>query len=425
MDYETAMIKLRGEVCSGIKLGLQNIKTLMEKLGNPQDKLKIIHIAGTNGKGSCTSFVNSALVSQGYKVGMFTSPSIYNFEERIRINNKNISEDKLIDLMNEVREVAETMEVFPADFELVTAIAFLYFYREKCDFAIMEVGLGGRLDATNVAQNPIITLITSISLDHQQFLGNTIPEIALEKAGIIKENVPLVLYSQSKEAMDSIIGVANSKNSKVILNDLEKIELLENTKNGQIINYKDFKNLKINLLGSHQINNATISLELLEQLRKMGFEISNESIYNGFSSVTWPCRFELVSKNPDFILDGAHNIDGIEKFISSMNFYYKDNKKIGIFGVLADKDYNEMLAKIVPCFDVFLTVRPDSERAMESKELKERIEKLTEKKVYSFENYQDAINKAIEISKEDDVISAFGSLYFVGEVRNLLGVSDY
>lgn len=425
MDYETAMIKLRGEVCSGIKLGLQNIKTLMEKLGNPQDKLKIIHIAGTNGKGSCTSFVNSALVSQGYKVGMFTSPSIYNFEERIRINNKNISEDKLIDLMNEVREVAETMEVFPADFELVTAIAFLYFYREKCDFAIMEVGLGGRLDATNVAQNPIITLITSISLDHQQFLGNTIPEIALEKAGIIKENVPLVLYSQSKEAMDSIIGVANSKNSKVILNDLEKIELLENTKNGQIINYKDFKNLKINLLGSHQINNATISLELLEQLRKMGFEISNESIYNGFSSVTWPCRFELVSKNPDFILDGAHNIDGIEKFISSMNFYYKDNKKIGIFGVLADKDYNEMLAKIVPCFDVFLTVRPDSERAMESKELKERIEKLTEKKVYSFENYQDAINKAIEISKEDDVISAFGSLYFVGEVRNLLGVGDY
>ncbi|MBK1469136.1 bifunctional folylpolyglutamate synthase/dihydrofolate synthase [Parvimonas parva] len=425
MDYETAMIKLRGEVCSGIKLGLQNIKTLMEKLGNPQDKLKIIHIAGTNGKGSCTSFVNSALVSQGYKVGMFTSPSIYNFEERIRINNKNIPEDKLIDLMNEVREVAETMEVFSADFELVTAIAFLYFYREKCDFAIMEVGLGGRLDATNVAQNPLITLITSISLDHQQFLGNTIPEIALEKAGIIKENVPLVLYSQSKEAMDSIIGVANSKNSKVILNDLEKIELLENTKNGQIINYKDFKNLKINLLGSHQINNATISLELLEQLRKMGFEISNESIYNGFSSVTWPCRFELVSKNPDFILDGAHNIDGIDKFISNMNFYYKDNKKIGIFGVLADKDYNEMLAKIVPCFDVFLTVRPDSDRAMESKELKERIEKLTEKKVYSFENYQDAINKAIEISKEDDVISAFGSLYFVGEVRNLLGVSDY
>lgn len=425
MDYETAMIKLRGEVCSGIKLGLQNIKTLMEKLGNPQDKLKIIHIAGTNGKGSCTSFVNSALVSQGYKVGMFTSPSIYNFEERIRINNKNIPEDKLIDLMNEVREVAETMEVFPADFELVTAIAFLYFYREKCDFAIMEVGLGGRLDATNVAQNPLITLITSISLDHQQFLGNTIPEIALEKAGIIKENVPLVLYSQSKEAMDSIIGVANSKNSKVILNDLEKIELLENTKNGQIINYKDFKNLKINLLGSHQINNATISLELLEQLRKMGFEISNESIYNGFSSVTWPCRFELVSKNPDFILDGAHNIDGIDKFISNMNFYYKDNKKIGIFGVLADKDYNEMLAKIVPCFDVFLTVRPDSDRAMESKELKERIEKLTKKKVYSFENYQDAIDKAFEISKEDDVISAFGSLYFVGEVRNLLGVGDY
>lgn len=425
MNYETAMIKLRGEVCSGVKLGLQNIKNLMEKLGNPQDKLKIIHIAGTNGKGSCTSFVNSVLVSQGYKVGMFTSPSIYNFEERIRINNKNIPEDKLIELMNEVREIANTLEVFPADFELVTALAFLYFYRENCDFAIMEVGLGGRLDATNVINKPLITLITSISFDHQQFLGNTIKEIALEKAGIIKDGVPLVLYSQDNDVMDSIIGVAKNKNSKIILNDLSKIKVLENNKSGQVIDYKEFKNLKINLLGSHQVKNATISLELLLELRKMGFEISNKSIYNGFSTVTWPCRFELVSKSPDFILDGAHNIDGIEKFVSNMNFYYKNNEKIAIFGVLADKDYNEMLEKIVPCFDVFLTVRPDSERAMEAYELKEKIEALTEKKVYSFENYQEAIDKAFEISSKDDVISAFGSLYFVGEIRKLLGVSDY
>ncbi|WP_314720041.1 folylpolyglutamate synthase/dihydrofolate synthase family protein [Parvimonas micra] len=425
MNYETAMIKLRGEVCSGVKLGLQNIKNLMEKLGNPQDKLKIIHIAGTNGKGSCTSFVNSVLVSQGYKVGMFTSPSIYNFEERIRINNKNIPEDKLIELMNEVREIANTLEVFPADFELVTALAFLYFYRENCDFAIMEVGLGGRLDATNVINKPLITLITSISFDHQQFLGNTIKEIALEKAGIIKDGVPLVLYSQDTEIMDNIMGVAKSKNSKVIVNDLSKIKVLENKKSGQVIDYKDFKNLKINLLGSHQVKNATISLELLLELRKIGFDISNESIYNGFSTVTWPCRFELVSKSPDFILDGAHNIDGIEKFVSNMNFYYKNNKKIAIFGVLVDKDYNEMLEKIVPCFDVFLTVRPDSERAMEAYELKEKIEALTEKKVYSFENYQEAIDKAFEISSKDDVISAFGSLYFVGEIRKLLGVSDY
>lgn len=425
MNYETAMIKLRGEVCSGVKLGLQNIKNLMEKLGNPQDKLKIIHIAGTNGKGSCTSFVNSVLVSQGYKVGMFTSPSIYNFEERIRINNKNIPEDKLIELMNEVREIANTLEVFPADFELVTALAFLYFYRENCDFAIMEVGLGGRLDATNVINKPLITLITSISFDHQQFLGNTIKEIALEKAGIIKDGVPLVLYSQDTEIMDNIMGVAKSKDSEVIVNDLSKIKVLENKKSGQVIDYKDFKNLKINLLGSHQVKNATISIELLLELRKMGFDISNESIYNGFSTVTWPCRFELVSKSPDFILDGAHNIDGIEKFVSNMNFYYKNNKKIAIFGVLADKDYNEMLEKIVPCFDVFLTVRPDSERAMEAYELKEKIEALTEKKVYSFENYQEAIDKAFEISSKDDVISAFGSLYFVGEIRKLLGVSDY
>ena len=334
MDYETAMIKLRGEVCSGVKLGLQNIKILMEKLGNPQDKLKVIHIAGTNGKGSCTSFVNSVLVSQGYKVGMFTSPSIYNFEERIRINNKNIPEDKLIELMNEVRNVANTLEVFPADFELITAVSLLYFYREKCDFAIMEVGLGGRLDATNVIERPLITMITSISFDHQQFLGNTISEIALEKAGIIKKGIPLILYAQSNEIMETINKVAKEKNSKVIVNDLSKIDILENKKSGQVINYKNFKNLKINLLGSHQVNNATISLELLIELRNMGFDISDESIYKGFSTVSWPCRFELVSKKPDFILDGAHNIDGVEKFISNMNFYYKNTKKIAIFGFL-------------------------------------------------------------------------------------------
>ena len=225
--------------------------------------------------------------------------------------------------------------------------------------------------------------------------------------------------------MDNIIRVAKNKNSKVIVNDLSKIKILENNKSGQIIDYKDFKDLKINLLGSHQVKNATISLELLLELRKMGFEISDKSIYNGFSTVTWPCRFELVSKNPDFILDGAHNIDGIEKFISNINFYYKNNRKIAIFGVLADKDYDEMLERIIPCFDMFLTVKPDSDRAMESYELKIKIEALTDKKVYCCSNYQEAIGKAFEISNKEDVISAFGSLYFVGEVRKLLGVSDY
>lgn len=425
MNYETAMLHLRGEVCSGIKLGLQNIEKLMDELGNPQDKLNIIHIAGTNGKGSCTSFINSSLVSQGYKVGMFTSPSIYNFEERIRINNKNISEEKLIELMKEVREISNTFEVFPADFELITAIAFLYFYRENCDYVIMEVGLGGRLDATNVVKNPLVTMITSISLDHQQFLGNTLSEIASEKSGIIKENVPLVLYSQSDEVMDIICKIANEKNSSVTFNDLDKTEVLENTINGQVINYKNYKNLKINLIGSHQINNATVSLELLIKLRELGVEISDESIYRGFSSVTWPCRFERILKSPDFILDGAHNIDGVDKFIANVNYYYDNNKKIAIFGVLADKDYMDMLSKIVPTFDIFLTVRPDSDRAMNSKELKNVISSLTEKPVYSFEDYKEAIDKAKEMSNNDDVIFAFGSLYFVGEVRKLLGVEDY
>lgn len=425
MNYETAMNYLRGDVCSGMKLGLQNIKSLMDKLGNPQDKIKVIHVAGTNGKGSCTSFVNSVLFSQGYKVGMFTSPSIYNFEERIRINNNNIPEKDLIDLMKEVRKVAETLETFPADFELITAIAYLYFYREKCDYVIMEVGLGGRLDATNVVDKPYITVITSISLDHQQFLGNTLPEIASEKAGIIKENIPVVVYSQSEEIIKTIEKVANSKNSEIIYNDLSSVKILESTIEGQIINYKNYKNLKISLIGEHQVNNSTLALEVLEKMKKMGTEISDISIYEGFKNVIWPCRFELVSKNPYFILDGAHNIDGVDKFISSVNFYFKDKKKIAIFGVLEDKDYMEMLEKIVPTFDLFLTVTPDSDRAMKSDKLKTIISSITEKQVFSFSEYEEAIKKSFELAENDDLICAFGSLYFVGEVRKLLGVEDY
>lgn len=275
MNYETAMLKLRGKVCSGIKMGLNNMIELMEKFDNPQDKLKIIHIAGTNGKGSCSSFINSVLISQGYKVGLFTSPSIFNFEERIRINNENIKEDILLDLMKEVREKAKELKVFPADFELITAIAFLYFYRENCDFVVLEVGLGGRLDATNIIKNPLLTLITSISFDHQQFLGNTLESIATEKAGIIKKGSDLILYSQDKKVMDTILNIAKEKNVKYFTNDLKKIEILENNTNGEIINYKNYKNLKIALLGNHQIKNATLSLEAILNLKdkKLKFQM--------------------------------------------------------------------------------------------------------------------------------------------------------
>lgn len=425
MNYETAMNYLRGDVCSGMKLGLQNIRSLMEKLGNPQDKIKIIHVAGTNGKGSCTSFVNSVLVSQGYKVGMFTSPSIYNFEERIRINNTNISEENLISLMKEVKEVAETLETFPADFELITAIAYLYFYREKCDYVIMEVGLGGRLDATNVVDKPYITVITSISLDHQQFLGNTLPEIAYEKAGIIKENIPVVIYSQSEEVMNTLENIAKSKKAENVKNDLSSVKIIDNTIEGQTIAYKEYKDLKISLIGEHQVNNSTLALEVIDKMREMGTEISKEAVYEGFKNVIWPCRFELVSKNPYFILDGAHNIDGVDKFISSVKFYFANRKKIAIFGVLEDKDYMQMLEKIVPTFDIFLTVTPDSDRAMKSYKLKNVISSMTDKEIYNFEDYNDAIKKSFELSKEEDLICAFGSLYFVGEVRKLLGVEDY
>lgn len=425
MNYEAAMNYLRGDVCSGMKLGLQNIRSLMEKLGNPQYKIKIIHVAGTNGKGSCTSFVNSVLVSQGYKVGMFTSPSIYNFEERIRINNKNISEENLISLMKEVKEVAENLETFPADFELITAIAYLYFYREKCDYVIMEVGLGGRLDATNVVDKPYITVITSISLDHQQFLGNTLPEIASEKAGIIKEEIPVVIYSQSDEVMNTLENIAKSKKAEIVKNDLSSVKIIENTIEYQIIDYKEYKDLKISLIGEHQVNNSTLALEVIDKMREMGTEISKNSVYEGFKNVIWPCRFELVSKNPYFILDGAHNIDGVEKFISSVNFYFQNRKKIAIFGVLEDKDYMQMLEKIVPTFDIFLTVTPDSDRAMKSDKLKFVISSMTDKEIHSFENYNNAIKKSFELSNEEDLICAFGSLYFVGEVRKLLGVEDY
>ena len=366
MNYETAMIKLRGEVCSGVKLGLQNIKNLMEKLGNPQDKLKIIHIAGTNGKGSCTSFVNSVLVSQGYKVGMFTSPSIYNFEERIRINNKNIPEDKLIELMNEVREIANTLEVFPADFELVTALAFLYFYRENCDFAIMEVGLGGRLDATNIL-NSNIALITNITFDHTAILGNSLKEIAYEKAGIIK-NRELCIYADSLPELEEEINKKTENSINIIkkYNDME-IEL-DKTNYKTLIKFQNNEFI-LPLFGKFQANNFLLAYETAKF-----YNIDNETIQNGVHKVYWPARFEFFSVEPPVILDAAHNDDSIRKLTENLAEIYEKNEVVIITSLLATKDFGKVFTKLEKITDkIFITSLKDTVHGLSSAEIREKM----------------------------------------------------
>ena len=419
MDYETAMIKLRGEVCSGVKLGLQNIKILMEKLGNPQDKLKVIHIAGTNGKGSCTSFVNSVLVSQGYKVGMFTSPSIYNFEERIRINNKNIPEDKLIELMNEVRNVANTLEVFPADFELITAVSLLYFYREKCDFAIMEVGLGGRLDATNIL-NSDIALITNISFDHTAILGNSLKEISYEKAGIIK-NRELCIYADSLPELEEEIN-KKTENSINVIKKYSDMEVeLDKINYKTVIKFQD-KKFTLPLFGKFQANNFLLAYETSKF-----YNINDETIQKGISKVFWPARFEFFSTEPPVILDAAHNDDSIRKLAENLSEVYEKNEVIIITSLLETKDFEQVFTKLEKITDkIFITSLKDTVYGLTSSEIRERMLSLNIpiNDIIFEDDIMTAYENALSIVKDENsgykAIVICGSFYEIAKFNRII-----
>lgn len=428
MNYQEALDYISSVYKFGSKLGLENIKYLLNLMGNPHQGLKVIHVAGTNGKGSTSSFISSVLVEQGYKVGLYTSPFLEEFTERIRVNGKNIPKEELAEITAFTKEKVEQMLAdgmnHPTEFEVVTAIGFEYFKRQKVDYLVLEVGLGGRGDSTNVIDAPLVSVITPIDFDHVEYLGNTLGKIAYEKAGIIKKNSFVVSYPQKEEAMKVIEEVCTQQHSKLRVAAIDRIELLAYDEEGQRFHTyygeEKFENLSITLLGEHQTQNATVALTALKVLmEEHQIHISQEAMYTGFKKTVWPGRLEIMKKNPTVLIDGAHNIHGIRALKKALTKLYAQRRLILVIAILGDKDVGGMLSEIIPLADQVVLTQPNNERALPVDRLEEGVRPY-HKPVRKEAEIPKAVEAAFELAHEEDVIVFCGSLYMIGDVRTIL-----
>jgi dihydrofolate synthase/folylpolyglutamate synthase len=428
MNYDEALKYISNTNRFGMKLGLETITKLLELLGNPQENLNIIHVAGTNGKGSVCSFISNILIDGGYSVGLYTSPYLENFTERIRVDKKEIPRDEVARIVQLIDEKISIMlkEGYssPTEFEIVTAMAFYYYNYCKVDYVVLEVGLGGRYDATNVINSSLVSVIASISLDHIGVLGDTIPKIAYEKAGIIKENGAAIVYGQKREAEEVIKDICKQKNAEFIGVEFGSIEVVKSDVKSQVFNYtsSDFKyeNIEIALIGEHQIKNSVLAINTIEYLNKNHkINISIDNIKSGLLKTEWPGRIEVIKEKPLFIIDGAHNLDGAKSLAKVLEKNFSGKKGILIIGMLKDKDVDSVLEVLTPYFKKVVATYPVSDRSMEPGLLKEKISKYVED-VVAIENINGAVEYAIGKSNEDDVIIAAGSLYMIGSIRTII-----
>ncbi|MBK1809289.1 bifunctional folylpolyglutamate synthase/dihydrofolate synthase [Clostridium sp. YIM B02505] len=427
MNYDEAIRYITETAKFGSNYGLERTEKLLELLGSPHKKLKAIHIAGTNGKGSTTSMITSILIEAGYKVGMYTSPYIEEFEERIQINKNNIPKSDLAKVVTEVKvavdEVIRLGYDSPTEFEIITAAMFKYFHDENVDYAVVEVGLGGRLDSTNVV-TPILSVITSISFDHMNILGDTLEKIAYEKSGIIKENIPVVVYPLVDEAMKVIEKVANERDSRIYKVSNQWAELIEpkagdNSQRVLITTDKESYNIKLSLLGKHQLLNCTVAIKAIETLNEIGVFIEKQHILSALTKVTWSGRMEVMNSSPLVVIDGAHNIDGITKLVDSITTYFNYDKLKVIVGILADKQVEAMVDKISTVADSAIVTTPHNDRAEASTVIKELLDK---KGIQTeiVEDYRASFIKAFSTSQKDDLILVCGSLYMIGDMRKTI-----
>ncbi len=368
MTYDEALEYIHGISWTFCKPGLERIGELCEKLGHPERDLKFIHVAGTNGKGSFCSMTDSVLRAAGYKVGLYTSPFIYRFNERMRVNGEDIPDNVLAEITEYVRPIAEAMRDKPTEFELITAIAFEYFKREGCDVVVLECGMGGRLDSTNIISNPYLSVITGISLDHTAFLGDTVKKIAKEKAGIIKDGAPVLFGGEDIEAKEVISAVAQSQKSDIYYPDYSKLKINSASLNGTVFDYKDLQNSTISLLGMYQPRNAALVIEAVKILRTRGLNISDEALYSGLKDAKWRARFEIIGNEPTVIFDGAHNPEGIAAAVSSIKQYFQNQKLVLVSGVLSDKDYKTIASSMSEVISHAYTITPDNPRALSAEE---------------------------------------------------------
>ena len=415
MDYQEALAYIHAVHWQGHKPGLDRTRALLAALGDPHKRLRFVHVAGTNGKGSTAAMLDSCLRCAGYKVGLFTSPYIIRFNERVQVNGAPIPDGDLVRLVEQVRPAAAAMADVPTEFELITALGMLYFAQQRCDIVVLEVGLGGALDSTNVIDPPECAVITALGMDHVKELGPTLADIAAAKAGIVKPGSPVVSYGGAPEADRVIAAAAAAQNAPLTVADFSKLTLRAAGLDGQTFDYDGLAGLTLPLLAGYQPRNAAVAIEALRALRGRGWQVPDSAIRQGLAQVRWPGRFELLRREPPFLLDGSHNAHGMRATVESLRARFPGEKFVFLVSIMADKDAGEMLRLLLPLAKAFVTVTAPSPRAIPAAELAARIEALGGRAEPA-----DTIPAAVartDALAAGGPAAALGTLYFSGEVR--------
>lgn len=430
MNYREATEYIEELQQYGSVLGLDSMRELCSRLGNPQDELQFVHIAGTNGKGSVLAYVSTILKEAGYRVGRYLSPTITDYRERFQIDGRFITQSGLCKYLEQVKEAAEAMvaegKPHPTPFEVETAVAFLYFLDKKCDIVVLETGLGGALDATNVVKTTVATVFASISMDHMAILGDTLEKIALVKAGIMKDRCYVVTARQDPAVAKILKQAALLRKCKLYTADAERAKQVYYGVTKQRFTYAGYKNLEISMLGKFQIENAVVAVETIQVLAKAGFPVKEEALRRGLLLTSWPGRFSVIGKKPLFIADGAHNEDASRRLAESLQFYFAEKKMIFILGMLKDKEYEKVINNTCNMAEHIITVTPPiRERAMPAYELAQAVRECNGNVTVA-----DSVPEAVEIAyllasrEKDAVIVAFGSLSYLGELMKVVEHRD-
>ena len=416
MNVQQALEYIHSVSWKGSVPGLERISELLSLLGNPEKNMKYVHIVGTNGKGSTAVMLSSILKDAGYTVGMYTSPFILTFNERMQVNGEMISNEMLSELTEYIKPFADSMTDRPTEFELITAIAFEYFKRCKCDIVVLEAGMGGEFDATNVIPSPEVAVFTNIGLDHTDFLGDTVEKIAATKSGIVKKGCHCVIYPSGVSIVEIIGKKCEILGVEYRVADFTKIQPISSSLEGQFFNYNGLNNLNIRLLGAHQLCNAANVLETIDCLKERGFVVSEENVRNGLKNAFWQGRFEVLCAKPLFIVDGGHNPQCMEALASNIKEYLNNIPIIAVTGVLGDKDFGEMYDIVAPFISEYYLVTPPSPRALKASELEKSISRYG-KPVFACDTVEEGVEKAMAAVPENGAVLAFGSLYMICDIK--------
>ena len=419
MNVNEAIEYIHSVCWKGTVPGLSRTQELLAKMGNPEKKLKFIHIAGTNGKGSTAAMSASILQQAGYKVGLYTSPYIYRFHERMQVNGVEISDEDLAAVTEYVRPLAQSMVESPTEFELVCCIAFEYFLRQNCDIVVLEVGMGGAWDATNVIETPEVAVITNIGLDHTDVLGSTLEEIAATKAGIFKDNGHAVIYRGIPSVEKVFEDICAERNVQLKKADFDSLNLISHGLEGQTFDCGNRKALQLPLLGVHQLKNAAVVLSIMDTLLEKGWKITEDHIREGLRVARWPGRFDIVGRDPLFIIDGGHNPQCLDALVVNIRDYLKDKKVIALTGVLADKDYADMYKPVMTYVQEFVCVTPPNPRKLEAAELANHLMSVGAKAT-ACDSIEEGVRKARQLAGDSGVVLCFGSLYTIGSIKEAL-----